>query len=121
MTGRARKAVRGGPNRPTAPVRRKKKQTIAGPVTISHVGDKKVQTGLPKTAYKSYINSDAWLERRKLWFSRNERRCADCKRTDGVMHLHHLTYVRLGCELDKDLVCLCPTDHRKRHRAAKKK
>lgn len=85
------------------------------PVIVTRVGDGPVRTGLPKSAYSRYIKSEEWRERRRRWFSRNERVCADCRRRDGIMHLHHLTYVRLGIEKDADLACLCPKCHRTRH------
>lgn len=115
MVRPASKAVRYG--RPTAKPKHKKKfrPVKHEPVVITRVGDPKARTGLPKQAYARYINSPEWRQRRVEWFERNARMCRDCNKVEGVMHLHHVTYVRLGCEEDADLVCLCPTCHKRRH------
>lgn len=43
-----------------------------------------------------------------------KRRCEYCGR-GGMMSLHHLTYARLGAELDEDMVTLCNACHRAAH------
>lgn len=71
--------------------------------------------------YDHYIHSPRW-ERKK-----NERAratgyaCEQCddwigpRRAKSDLHLHHLTYERLGDEPDEDLVLLCRDCHRRAH------
>jgi hypothetical protein len=56
--------------------------------------------------YNTYIQSQRWRERRKAFFKNHPYRCEGCGRRKGV-ELHHLSYERLGSELDEDLVPLC--------------
>lgn len=73
---------------------------------------KRVRHVSPK--YLNYINSIAWRLRREDYYTRHERKCADCGETRCI-HLHHKTYKRLGREKDKDLKPLCKWCHAKRH------
>jgi hypothetical protein len=66
--------------------------------------------------YREYIQSDEWYARRDQYFKTHKRRCAKCKAEPKYLHLHHLTYVRLGYELDKDLIALCHECHQKAHK-----
>jgi len=60
--------------------------------------------------YEEYINSRAWDRRRVLYFGAHRRACRFCGDTKNVQ-LHHRTYVRMGAELDDDLVPLCQQCH----------
>jgi hypothetical protein len=60
--------------------------------------------------YNRYINSPAWSDRKRAYFSTYARVCAFCGTTDDI-HLHHHTYDRMGRELDEDLVPLCVSCH----------
>lgn len=62
--------------------------------------------------YRSYINSPRWAERKRDYYSRHPRRCAACGTTERV-DLHHVSYARLGNELDEDLLPLCRHHHKR--------
>jgi 5-methylcytosine-specific restriction endonuclease McrA len=65
--------------------------------------------------YKEYINSPEWTVIRKAAYRRADGRCNRCKRR-GVLHAHHLTYVRFGgAELPEDLEVLCEKCHTAEH------
>jgi hypothetical protein len=71
-----------------------------------------VQTA--RSRYEEYINSDAWAERRRSYFDKHPRRCTICKTTRRI-HLHHVSYERMGQEPDGDLVALCEFHHAALH------
>lgn len=71
--------------------------------------------------YRTYLESEAWRERKQALFNARGRRCERCgvragQRYDNlkpiILHVHHLTYIRLGHELDSDLQILCGPCHR---------
>jgi hypothetical protein len=67
--------------------------------------------------YFAYINSPAWRGRRERYFEAiGGRRCELCGATEGV-EVHHHTYVRLGRELDDDLLAVCKPHHDEIHAA----
>lgn len=68
--------------------------------------------------YLAYIASDAWFRRRALKLllaggARNFVRCEHCQgeRRCEHVHVHHLTYERLGHERMSDLMILCGPCH----------
>ena len=65
-------------------------------------------------AKHQYLQSPEWkaLKQAKLWRAGNK--CQLCKSTTNL-HLHHLTYDRLGNELLTDLVLLCSVCHQAQH------
>lgn len=65
--------------------------------------------------YERYIKSDAWYKRRAQYFSLYDECCAVCSERRHI-HLHHMTYKRLGCEKDTDLVPLCSIHHDEYHK-----
>ncbi len=65
---------------------------------------------LPKWEYKTYIQSEAWTERKRAYRKGRLPRCEACG-TEGRTHIHHRTYARLGKEPNSDLVELCATCH----------
>jgi len=65
--------------------------------------------------YHRYINSPEWRARRKTYFQKHPPICARCK-TGEHIHLHHMTYDRLGEELDVDMVPLCEPCHDQVHK-----
>lgn len=71
----------------------------------------KTQPPYPPSKYEWYIASPAWAQRRVAWFKKFGRYCRACGADDVSIHLHHKTYVRLGCEQDQDLVGLCKPCH----------
>lgn len=81
----------------------------AGPVTVRQ-GERTWK--MPD--YETYIASRGWEKRRSDYFSKHARRCMACG-AEKKIHLHHKTYVRMGHELDEDLVPLCESCHSKVH------
>lgn len=61
--------------------------------------------------YEEYINSHAWRVKRLGYFQNREKRCLGCGTTSEAIQLHHVTYERLGSELDSDLRALCQKCH----------
>ena len=61
-----------------------------------------------------HLKSDYWknLKETKIFFTQN--RCELCF-SEGILHLHHITYIRLGCENIKDVVLLCHKCHQRQH------
>jgi 5-methylcytosine-specific restriction endonuclease McrA len=78
-------------------------------------GIEPVRAGLPGgQTYQEYLRSAVWLHRRRRALNRARWRCEQC----GSWHrleVHHLTYARVGAELDTDLTVLCRPCHRRRH------
>lgn len=56
----------------------------------------------PRSAYETYIASSWWVNRRRDYFTKHEKKCAGCDAREGIS-LHHKTYARKGAELDSDL------------------
>jgi hypothetical protein len=76
-----------------------------------------------RAVYDTYLASHAWRNRRKAWYSAwltqrgTPPACLVCDREWSLRngHLHHLTYMRIGDEDDRDLVPLCARHHRRLH------
>ncbi|SDP19010.1 hypothetical protein SAMN04489867_1679 [Pedococcus dokdonensis] len=76
-----------------------------------------------RAVYDAYLASHAWRDRRKAWYAAwlTQRgispACLVCDREWSLRngHLHHLTYLRIGDEDDRDLVPLCARHHRRLH------
>jgi len=62
--------------------------------------------------YYTYINSVAWRDRRRRHLQQEANHvCWNCGEADGRKEVHHVTYERLGCEADADLITLCEPCH----------
>ena len=69
------------------------------------------------------MDSAAWQQKRREWYhhwaglQETGPRCLVCGRQWSLRtgHLHHVTYMRLGCEELEDLIPLCATDHARLH------
>lgn len=61
--------------------------------------------------YHRYLRSWTWMMRRNEVLQR-EGRCQFCERTSRL-EIHHVHYIRLGCEQTEDLRCLCHDCHKK--------
>lgn len=68
--------------------------------------------------YKAYIASQDWFRRRalKLVYAGGARGYVNCEMCSrefpcSRVHVHHLSYERLGCERLSDLQVVCPTCH----------
>ena len=64
--------------------------------------------------YEFYLRSPAWKRRKDEYYSTHAKRCSACGSKKHI-HLHHLTYARLGAERDSDLTPLCYGCHEKVH------
>lgn len=69
--------------------------------------------------YKAYIASPKWKLKTEAYYKKNGRYCKACKVTKPL-HVHHMTYERLGHERLGDLVSLCYTCHAEVHRLHRK-
>lgn len=67
-----------------------------------------------KARYDRYIKSEQWAKRKVEYYFKHPKICWRCQSIDNL-HLHHHTYLRLGDELDEDLVPLCQSCHRRVH------
>lgn len=68
---------------------------------------------MDKNTYEKYVKADCWQLRRDMFIRRFEL-CELCGHNKSSQ-VHHLTYERLGCELDSDLVATCDGCHRAMH------
>jgi hypothetical protein len=68
--------------------------------------------------YKSYLASKKWFDRRDKYFKTHAKRCRACA-SKAKIHLHHMTYERLGSERDTDLIALCEVCHTNVHKLHK--
>jgi hypothetical protein len=65
--------------------------------------------------YEAYMRSPEWRIFRDRILTERGRKCERCGSIEGVMHVHHLTYWRLGCERDTDVQVICADCHAKIH------
>ena len=74
-----------------------------------------VRSGSAKVSYAAYIKSDAWhfSPARLAELLASGGKCRICN--DGspttLLHVHHRTYERLGCEIVSDLTTFCEPCH----------
>jgi hypothetical protein len=64
--------------------------------------------------YAAYLLTEEWRKKRKAAIHRAGGRCQECL-VAGLLHVHHLTYERVGREWLDDLIVLCPWHHHCRH------
>lgn len=64
--------------------------------------------------YAAYLKSSEWHRRRNAALRRAQWTCSRCP-TQHPLEVHHLSYARLGRELDADLEVLCPRCHEGLH------
>lgn len=67
-----------------------------------------------RTAYAKYLQSQHWRKRRDYAIRQALWRCQRCG-TKSNLQVNHLSYDRLGDELDSDLEVLCKDCHSKYH------
>lgn len=67
--------------------------------------------------YYTYIKSAHWKRFRYYLLKKRGFRCEKCGivRPAWCFHIHHLTYERLGHELQSDLMVLCAGCHQDTH------
>ena len=64
--------------------------------------------------YREYLNSSTWRAKREEMLEIAGDQCEECG-AGGQLHVHHLTYARLGHEELDDLAVLCPQCHEAEH------
>jgi 5-methylcytosine-specific restriction endonuclease McrA len=67
-------------------------------------------------SYSDYLRSNRWRRVRMVVLKRDGFKCAKCS-TAKNLHVHHITYKRLGDEDLDDLISLCGRCHRAAHSA----
>lgn len=65
--------------------------------------------------YQSYLRSDHWRETRERALNRAGRECEGCGESGQRLHVHHVSYERIGDERPSDLRVLCTSCHREEH------
>lgn len=65
--------------------------------------------------YFAYLRSSSWQRVRRRELHRAGYVCEDCSVSNVPLHVHHLTYERLGLEAPGDLRVLCAVCHEARH------
>jgi hypothetical protein len=76
----------------------------------------KLLAALPyRERYEYYIRSQVWTDFRKRIARERKWTCEECHATKTKLNVHHLTYERLGHELDSDVKLLCIDCHRMKH------
>jgi len=63
-----------------------------------------------RATYERHMASPHWRARRDAYFKLHPYVCHGCG-TDEALHLHHVTYERMGTERDADLMPLCQSCH----------
>jgi hypothetical protein len=74
---------------------------------------------MDKADYRNYLKIDCWQMRRTEYLRRHGKQCELCgaqqEFVPGTVQVHHLTYKRIGSELDVDLIAVCDRCHRAMH------
>lgn len=66
-------------------------------------------------SYKEYLKTKHWRDIKKKYNKKYKYECSCCGSSDKGLHLHHITYERVGNEQLEDLVYLCKDCHSKIH------
>jgi hypothetical protein len=64
--------------------------------------------------YEQYLQTAWWRQRRREALVWAGGKCQLCSAMEGL-DVHHNTYVRLGCEVETDLIVLCRSCHERHH------
>ena len=76
--------------------------------------------GFTMEQYDNYLATPHWRAFRQQAFAEQRKtlghnRCNRCSKSAVTLHVHHLTYERLGKELIQDVEIICPDCHHKEH------
>ena len=71
-----------------------------------------------KKNYAEYLNSSHWFNFKRAYYKKHKRICSYCGSKVNI-HLHHLTYKRIGKETFEDVVPLCKECHIAEHKMLK--
>jgi len=66
-------------------------------------------------SYETFLKSPYWAGVRQKRIVKGSTRCFCCATADHILHLHHITYERLGAELPQDLIPICGPCHERLH------
>jgi 5-methylcytosine-specific restriction endonuclease McrA len=97
------------------PLSRKKRKELNRLISTQQAG-----RDAPKdwwNRYHQYTHSERWKRTKERIIRQRGRTCERCGNSNPFMsiHLHHLTYVRLGREYDEDFKLFCETCHALMH------
>lgn len=95
--------------RSKAKVRERQPQNVDWYKDPPNINTPEVQA-LRDLPYPEYLKTDHWKRMRAICLARFGNRCAICHAL-GMIHVHHRTYMRRGCELPEDLTALCKKCH----------
>jgi hypothetical protein len=85
----------------------------SAPQTARPLSDDEIRT-LKSLPYEQYLQTAHWRARRNTALKRAGYRCSRCS-VGRQLQVHHLSYDRLGAELDADLEVLCRGCHLGEH------
>jgi hypothetical protein len=80
-----------------------------------HGKERKIARELRRKEYSDYINSKKWISFSSELKVLRGRKCEKCGVTGTILHAHHLTYDRLGCERPEDILIVCIPCHEEIH------
>ena len=80
--------------------------------------EQKLINGYLSMNYHEYIHSEMWRSKKAQIIRDAHYRCQECGSTMRLQ-CHHISYERLGKELDSDLAVLCEVCHKELHNARK--
>lgn len=85
-------------------------------VTLKNTGSKEKQPAMFMSAEEkaTYLRSSKWKILKQATLSRDNYCCVTCLSSKNL-HIHHITYIRLGREKKSDLVTLCAECHKNLH------
>jgi 5-methylcytosine-specific restriction endonuclease McrA len=93
----------------------------ANPYLTDHAAWTKILDQQPRrdssdwwSSYSRYLESPEWQVRRSRILARDGFVCRQC-RFHAATQVHHLTYARVGHELDEDLISVCDACHDQFH------
>lgn len=75
-----------------------------------YIGSIKDSNGVVHTSYDKYLASKHWQEKKARYQKIYVKNCVVCGKDDRL-HLHHMTYARIGNERLDDLCYLCDKCH----------
>lgn len=82
---------------------------------LAHVAESLRVASLRQLPYEEYLKSQHWQETRQRAIEAAAAVCGYCFRRNIQLHVHHLTYERLGEERPDDLLVLCADCHERMH------
>lgn len=81
---------------------------------LNAIGERNAHAKQRQRKYGGYLQSPAWKAKRIEILAKRGVACERCQSAREIQ-VHHLTYARVGKELDSDLAVLCENCHRQEH------